>query len=1240
MRKLFFLVVLGILLIPIIYSVNVSATDNCCEKTVSGDFCIYTDQAQCDPSFKSAPTSCEQTSYCQLGCGVSQDQGRCFQNVPRALAENKGATVWKPSATCEIPECVQGCCIIGTECSLATETKCEMVTAQFPYTSMDFREEITSETECIQTCKSEQQGCCVEDSGTCTYTTRQLCNVQERSNMTYGFFDDIYCSDQRLSCECVPQHHKACVGEDVYWFDSCGNPEGIAQDCNYAAGTLCKEIDEANAVCESLTCEGVYQEDTSPNSGSNKKNGESWCLYDGAVGQGRDLPGSRQYRSICINGEVVVEDCKDFREEMCVQGVMGSGPLSNQEALGALSGDYIEARCRENRNTDCFSCNPTDPTFEEINSQGDVDKYKDDLQRAYECCTEISQRDCYWLGENDVFVNEYDVAREDIKFPGMCVPEIPSGQQFWGEDNVDGEDAPDSAEESGICAAASVECDVTFASGGWNSLTKGFIDFDSDNWHCVKNCQCLDKEWIQAQNTVCLAQGDCGAYYNIEGKFSKDGFSYNSVELTDADKGKWKKESGVYLTPNEVMDFKTHQFPTQFGAPSAWSEMDSAAGFALLLGWAIQGAYGYHLGKFQGIIPWFGTGYRTAQAAYKEGATLTSARQFGITTTLTQAEVAKAITQTQTYQNTYSQIYRENIIEAWEDHGLSWVDGGGELTIPELEQYAIKDGVNLEQVATSSNQDAVTKTLANPELAKEGFTKSGETWTQTSTAQGSGLMQTFNTIMWLYTIYQIIDIIAADEKTETVQVNCMPWTPPKGGDDCELCNDDVKTCSEYRCRALGKNCVLINEGSGNESCINQHPNDVSAPIITPLRNALTPGYGLEETRERGNPGYTITPRVPAFTPISFGITTDEPAQCKMSTNHSIAYDNMPGTYFGTNLYTYDHQISLALPSPEQTTDEQIIKLINGETVTAYLRCTDANGNSNENDYFIRFNIDPSPDLTPPVIEGTSLINGALVPASQEETELRTYINEPAQCKWDFKDLEFEDMTKEFNCADKNHEISSVYYGLYECVTDLTNVTERETKNYYFRCLDNQGNVNGDSYQFSLKGTIPLNLVSIGPSGDQYTNNVTLKVITENGAENGKAICGFMDTPTIFENMNVFFETDSSIHSQSLILDKADYTYYVTCRDVAGNQIETNTTFRVTSDTAGPKITYLYTGATLYLETDEISTCEYNDKKFTWGEGTRMLNENAKGHEASLNFDKFYVLCQDQFENEAEYIIYV
>ena len=36
----------------------------------------------------------------------------------------------------------------------------------------------------------------------------------------------------------------------------------------------------------------------------------------------------------------------------------------------------------------------------------------------------------------------------------------------------------------------------------------------------------------------------------------------------------------------------------------------------------------------------------------------------------------------------------------------------------------------------------------------------------------------------------------------------------------------------------------------------------------------------------------------------------------------------------------------------------------------------------------------------------------------------------------------------------------------------------------------------------------------------------------------------------------------------------------------------------------------------------------------------MLNENAKGHEASLNFDKFYVLCQDQFENEAEYIIYV
>ena len=38
---------------------TLSAPSVCCEKTLSGAFCVNTEASQCDPGYQSSPTSCE-----------------------------------------------------------------------------------------------------------------------------------------------------------------------------------------------------------------------------------------------------------------------------------------------------------------------------------------------------------------------------------------------------------------------------------------------------------------------------------------------------------------------------------------------------------------------------------------------------------------------------------------------------------------------------------------------------------------------------------------------------------------------------------------------------------------------------------------------------------------------------------------------------------------------------------------------------------------------------------------------------------------------------------------------------------------------------------------------------------------------------------------------------------------------------------------------------------------------------
>src|SRR3989344_7054788 len=59
----------------------------CCELTKSGDYCQQVPESECKQGSLRAATTCDQTSFCKLGCSVSSSEGVCYKNAPRAASE-------------------------------------------------------------------------------------------------------------------------------------------------------------------------------------------------------------------------------------------------------------------------------------------------------------------------------------------------------------------------------------------------------------------------------------------------------------------------------------------------------------------------------------------------------------------------------------------------------------------------------------------------------------------------------------------------------------------------------------------------------------------------------------------------------------------------------------------------------------------------------------------------------------------------------------------------------------------------------------------------------------------------------------------------------------------------------------------------------------------------------------------------------------------------------------------------
>ena len=495
------------------------------------------------------------------------------------------------------------------------------------------------------------------------------------------------------------------------------------------------------------------------------------------------------------------------------------------------------------------------------------------------------------------------------------------------------------------------------------------------------------------------------------------------------------------------------------------------------------------------------------------------------------------------------------------------------------------------------------------------------------------------------------------ESKKIVTFQCLPFEPPLGGSKCEACNaDPFRPCSEYRCKSLGQACQILNAGTDKEQCAWINPKDVTSPTITPWTEALKPRTSKYITDTSIRPpalGVKIVSGsqgcLQAFTPLEFGITTNEPAQCKIDYNHTAKFDDMQ-YYFGeNNYYSYNHTQKMRLPGPDALTDAESPLLKNDGTFSLYVRCRDGNGNENVDEYAMSFCVDKGPDTTPPIIEKTSITSGSFVQFNADKIPIQVYVNEPSECKWSKQDKAYNDMENSMQCNTDSFQINSDL--LFTCSGELTGVQNGADNKFYFRCKDqpgkpdNERNVNAQSYALTLKGSkSELNIISTAPNGTIFSStssvDLNLEAETSNGAEEGKAICYFSNS----ENLDSFiqmFNSNSFKHSQQLSLGAGDYKYYIRCIDSGGNTAQDSVQFKVVIDKTAPKITRIYREGVdaLKLVTDEESECAYslNSCNFVFDEGIKFIYNPPS--ERNIMFAEwkpnaiYYIKCRDDYGNE-------
>jgi len=1209
---------------------SVSAeTKACCEKTTSGNSCEFTEKSNCvinkpnnGGTYGNEEIACEQTDYCGLNCCIKE--GVCKDKVERGICESTNGES-RTGECSALPLCSVGCCNLPSGASITTQAQCANTVKKFPglVLSNVFDASVTDAAACAARSRGTEEGCCVL-TDKCVFGTRKQCNDLNGNGDAFRLGK--ICSSIP-SCLVTPKTTTACYNNKVYWQDSAGNRENIVGfadsdqiikpketgscklqydsngniisnsdlncgNCDYSEGSACQNADDdfltrlssssvANKEriknqCVSLNCKETIESKKNSNNeeinpwmnGDPKKNGESWCEYEGKVGEGKDLVGSRHYLHKCLNGREIIEPCKTERKEICVQGEQP------KEATG-LDYDLSTARCVENKGNICLTanseesqnCEPEGNSEDYISGVGDyADKkgcggecyaLKDIKQDEYRSCCKkqlCRREECDGLGAKATcYFNE------NVK---LCAPSVPLG-------TLKAVSKDTSAERDDLETPFEYSCKEIWAIEG----AEFFF-----NWNCAANCIgenegiCHLSQTANEWNSFCRSLGDYGAHYNVKERYTKNGFiaskptGYPGGEAFYWDDSFYSQKGqknytgvkGVTTSSNDKDNFNKNSEEgwLKGNVDFLFAVVGSISGRsnAELTSVYHQDSSSYIIGS--GIIGGLGL---TGLALYAIFPSLSATGVFSISNAIGAAHIAEFFGGVVT-----------TTITATTQTGTAIAAG----TTIATNAGTVITGT----VATGTAGTAGTAATAGT-LAVEGGTVPVSVTTTTTVGGAS-------TVAWIlgpiFIALALILVFApewifgkAKQKEVTYKFSCRSWTPPKKGNDCEKCNDFTE-CDEYKCLSLGKACESIGT-PGNITCVWKNPGDTSPPIRSLLEIAprTRTNYAVIPKSEINDGGYIVknlnnppSDILPAYAELTIGVRTDERSTCKISRFDNKKYDDIPDSnIFGSPYPNFDHKMTIPIAREGLLPEEDIVASECGKENLFYVKCSDVNEVKNEKPYFIKFTTGTCADTTEPIIKDYSIRNNAYLPYNLNHTRLVVYLDEPVeQCRVSTVANQIYDlMPKNLTCS-SNKERN----GYYPCAIAYLDVKANQDNIFYFKCKDlaNPPNINRNDQPaegYKLKSSKALKISSSGPNGRVLSTEVKLTAATSEGAESGKAVCYYNVLKAFGPGSVKFTTTESENHETTLPLqNEQDYTFYLGCRDIAGNEDNSTIKFHTTT----------------------------------------------------------------------------
>ncbi len=489
-----------------------------CAKGKDGSVCQEYLSSECAAKCaeECVPTRRESVEQCKLGTCYDPKFGTCQERASKELCENKGGK-WFDDPAGNIAECKKACCSVGDDVvPLITARECTMI-GEVQGVTTTYRTDIKSELECLELGKAKVEGACMFTEGKCRFITKGEC-TENRGD----FFEGVLCTHPDLGTKLKKQASARCFDDRLYWVDSEGNKENIYDankarswnngnvlaesescdlgsdlknqktcgNCDRLFGSVCGQKTQSERLSDSsidFVCKDMRCTD---GNGNIRENGESWCEYQGAIGTDKgnggfdrsvETPGSRHFRAVCIDGEVEVDACADYRNEICIEDV-------SERTDGE---DISTSACVTNLWQLCLNYNS------EVKGEGE--------ERTKSL--EVRDKKCT---ENPHCILKKTEIADKFRF-NLCAPKYAPG--FDLQRNADAGELS--------CAFASQKCTVI-------SVKK------IGGWKVEVNEGCLKPQFAEQMNDLCMSLGDCGASVNYAGELTENYKVFRSPKLGKA----------------------------------------------------------------------------------------------------------------------------------------------------------------------------------------------------------------------------------------------------------------------------------------------------------------------------------------------------------------------------------------------------------------------------------------------------------------------------------------------------------------------------------------------------------------------------------------------------------------------------------------------------------------------------------------------------------------------------------